>query len=231
MKLSIIIPVYNEHKTIAEIIKRVEGVRLTLKKEIIIVDDFSKDGTREILRKFKKYKILYHEKNMGKGMAVRTGLNEATGDIILIQDADLEYDPDNYKKLLNPILNGKDVVYGSRLLNERLILFGKNKTKIPLHFIGNRILNIIFKTLYGTNITDMETCYKVFRKVVIKDIKLKSNRFEIEPEITAKILKHGYKIYEVPIKFNPRNFKEGKKISWFDGIKALYAIIKYRFFD
>lgn len=231
MKLSIIIPVYNEYKTIRKIIKQVENVKLNLEKEIIIVDDFSTDGTRDILKNLKKYKITYHKENMGKGKAVRTGLENATGDIILIQDADLEYDPGDYEKLLKPMLSGKDVIYGSRLLNERLVLFGKNRTMMPLHYIGNKILNFIFRILYRTKITDMETCYKVFKKKVIKDMKLNSNRFEFEPEITAKILKRGYKIYEVPISFNPRNSREGKKISWKDGIKALYMMIKYRFFD
>jgi glycosyltransferase involved in cell wall biosynthesis len=231
MKLSIIIPVYNESKTISQIVDRIKGVNVGLKKEIIIVDDFSTDGTRDILKKMRGCRVVYHEKNMGKGAAVRTGIDNTSGDVILIQDADLEYDPSDYPKLIKQIKKGSDVVYGSRLLGNKLQLFGYGKTKIPSHYIGNKFLSLAMSIFYGKTLTDMETCYKVFRKSVVKGMILRSNRFEIEPELTAKILKRGYKIYEVPISFRPRNFSEGKKINWRDGVKALYAIIKYRFVD
>jgi glycosyltransferase involved in cell wall biosynthesis len=234
MMLSIIIPVYNEKNTILKVIKEVEKVKLPnkLKKEIIIVDDCSIDGTREILRKIKNFKILYHNKNKGKGSAIRTGLGYAVGDIILIQDADLEYDPKEYPKLLKPILLNKAyVVYGSRLMNGKLSLLGKNKTFLPTHFIGNKFLSFVTSILYFHNVSDMETCYKVFKKNIVKDMQLKATRFDFEPEITAKILKKGYRILEVPIKFKPRSFMEGKKINFIDGIKAVYYLIKYRFVD
>jgi glycosyltransferase involved in cell wall biosynthesis len=228
-KLSIIIPVYNEEKYILEILRRVNKVPLkNVKKEIIIVDDFSTDKTREILNKIKNknIKIFYHTKNIGKGGAIRTALKHVTGDIILIQDADLEYKPEEYPKLIKPILDKKTkVVYGSRFTKEF-------KPKILLcHYIGNLILTFITNLLYNSRITDMETCYKVFTKDVIKNIKLRARRFDFEPEITAKVLKKHYKIYEVPIFYNSRNFEEGKKITWCDGIKAFYYLIKYRFID
>jgi len=234
MKLSIIIPVYNENKTILEVIKRVEKAKLpnNMKKELIIVDDYSSDGTREILKKIKNHKILYHNKNKGKGSAIRTGLKYSKGDIIIIQDADLEYNPSEYYKLLNPILENKaSVIYGSRLMNENLTLFGKNKTFLPSHLIGNIFLSYATSLLYWNKISDMETCYKVFNKKVIKKIRLRATRFDFEPEITAKLLKKGYKILEVPINFEPRSFNEGKKITVRDGLKALYYLIKYRFMD
>jgi len=233
-KISIIMPVYNEKNTILEVIKKVEKVKFPnkLKKELIVVDDFSTDGTRELLKKMKKHKIVYHDKNMGKGCAIRTGLACVTGDIILIQDADLEYDPNEYPKLIKPILAGKAlVVYGSRLMNLKLKLFGKNKTFLPTHLIGNKLLSSATSILYSNRITDMETCYKAFRKEIIKNIRLRATRFDFEPEITAKLLKKGYKILEVPIKFKPRSFNEGKKINWKDGVKALFALIYFRFFN
>lgn len=229
-KLSIIVPVCNEEKTISEVIERAKKTKINYAKEIIIVDDFSTDNTRNILNKIKdkSVKILYHTKNMGKGAAIRTGLKNSTGEIILIQDADLEYNPDEYKKLLKPITENKaKVVYGSRVEAIR-----KNiKNMYKLHYIGNLFLTLITNVLYGTKITDMETGYKVFRKEVIKSINLKANRFDFEPEITAKILRKGYKIYEVPISFVGRKFEEGKKITWVDGVKAAYYLIKYRFVD
>ncbi len=231
MKLSIIIPAYNEEKTILKVISRVKNINLgNIKKEIIVVDDFSRDGTRKLLERLqdRRLKIFFHEKNKGKGAAIRTALKRATGDIMLIQDADLEYDPEEYRKLLKPIINGKaKVVYGSRLESIR-----KNLKKMyKLHYFGNLFLTVITSVLYGAKITDMETGYKVFRKEVVKNMSLKAKRFDFEPEITAKILKKGYKIAEVPIDFMGRKFSEGKKITWKDGVKALYYLIKYRFVD
>ena len=236
MKLTIIIPAYNEEKTISEIIKRVKKAGIgSIKKEIIIVDDFSKDKTREILLKLRdsSVKIFFHEKNKGKGAAIRTGLQHATGDIILIQDADMEYNPEEYPKLLKPILeeNAK-VVYGSRLTAIKSLYNNRDKREMyTLHYIGNVFLTLMTNILYGSKITDMETGYKVFKREVIKNIKLRARRFDFEPEITAKILKRGYKIKEVPISFNARSFHEGKKITWIDGIKALLYLIKYRLVD
>ena len=231
LKLSIIIPVYNEKKTIKAIIERVKKVKLkNIKKEIIVIDDFSTDGTKESLSKIKDkdLKIFYHEKNSGKGSAIRTGLKNSTGEIILIQDADLEYNPNEYKKLLEPIIKKKaKVVYGSRLEVIR-----KNLKKMyKLHYFGNLFLTIVTNILYGSRISDMETGYKVFARDVIKSINLRAKRFDFEPEITAKILKKGYKIYEVPIGFAGRKFEEGKKITWIDGLKALFYLVKYRFID
>lgn len=227
MKLSIIIPVFNEKDTILEILKKVEDVNLKdIEKEIIIVDDFSTDGTREKLRNLKKHKIIFHEKNIGKGGAIRTGLKQATGDIILFQDADLEYDPKFYDDLLKPILNNEaKVVYGSRML-------GEHKAMYSLHYFGNNFLTITTNLLFNCKISDMETGYKIFKKEALEEINLKAERFEFEPEITAKILKRGHKIKEVPIDFNnPRDFKQGKKITWRDGIMHFFYLVKYRFFD
>jgi len=232
IKLSIIIPVFNERGTILRILKKVEDVKLkNIKKEIIIVDDFSTDGTREVLKNLKKYKVFFHKKNRGKGAALRTALKNVTGNIILIQDADLEYDPNDYPKLLQPILSGKtEVVYGSRFksskghLKERFFAY-------KVHSIGNFLLTLITNLIFFSKLTDMESCYKVFTKKVKEDMTLKSNGFEIEPEITAKILKNGYAIKEVPINYYSRDFSEGKKINWKDGIKSLLYLLKYRFLD
>jgi len=222
-------PVYNEKNTILKILKKVKEAKLPkgIEKEIIIVDDGSQDGTREILNRINdpQIRIFFHSKNQGKGAAIRTGLNYVKGDIILIQDADLEYDPNEYPRLLKPILEGKtSVVYGSRFLGERKAMFF-------WHHLGNKLLSFITNLLYDSILTDMETCYKVFKKEVLEGIKLKANRFDFEPEFTAKILKKKYRIYEVPISYCGREYHEGKKITWRDGITALYTLIKYRFFD
>ncbi|PIN86246.1 glycosyl transferase [Candidatus Woesearchaeota archaeon CG10_big_fil_rev_8_21_14_0_10_44_13] len=228
MKLSIVIPVYNEEKTIDEVIRRVQDVDLGgIKKEIIIVDDFSTDRTRAILKKIKDkdIRVFYNEKNRGKGASVREGFSRATGDFIIIQDADMEYDLNDYHKLLQPLLQGKaDVVYGSRFM-------AKHKARYRLYYLGNLLISLVASVLFMKRITDVETCYKVFRKDVIKSLGLKANRFELEPEITAKVVKKGYNIIEVPIHYKCRSFDEGKKISWRDGVKAIYYLLKYRFVD
>ena len=235
VKLSVVIPVYNEEKTILKVISEVKKIKIgNVAKELIIVDDFSTDKTRDILRRVngKNIKIYYHSKNMGKGAAIRTALKHCSGGIIAIQDADLEYNPKNIARLIKPILNGtSDVVYGPRFAGTKLVLFGKNKTPLPLHLIGNRGLTLLTNILYFNSITDMETGCKIFKRSVIDNIELKASRFDFEPEITAKILKKGYKIKEIPIGFRPRTIEEGKKITWRDGIKAAYYLLKYRFFD
>lgn len=229
--LSIIIPVFNEEKTIKALLGRVMDAKLPsgIKKEIIIVDDGSTDNTKQVLSRFRNFK---HNTNQGKGAAVRTGLKHAKGDYIIIQDADLEYDPVDYKRLLKPILEKRaEVVYGTRLKNYPLRLWGKDKTILPLHLIGNKFLTFITNIFFGSNLSDMETCYKLFTKNALLGLKLQSNRFEIEPEITAKILKKGFSIYEIPIKVSPRTHKEGKKISWKDGFRAVFSLVKYRFYE
>jgi glycosyltransferase involved in cell wall biosynthesis len=226
MKLSVIIPVYNEARTIAEVIRRVREVDLD--KEIIVVDDGSSDGTVEILRRLGgEGLILLHESrvNLGKGAAVRIGLTYASGGIIIIQDADLELDPNEYGRLIQPILEGRtQVVYGSRFL-------GGNR-KVPLLTLAaNRLLVLLTNMLYDSSLTDMETAYKVFRADVMKDITLRCMRFELEPEITAKFLKRGYHILEVPIGYQPRTIQGGKKIGWRDGFKAIVTLLRYRLSD
>lgn len=228
MKLSIIIPVYNEKNTVLEIIRRVEKAKLPLgwEKELTIVDDGSNDGTKEKLEAIKEHKTFFHSKNLGKGAAIRTGIENATGDIILIQDADLEYDPKEYKKLLKPLLSGSaDVVYG-----QRNIKFDPTNFQFILHYFGNKLLTLVTKILYFTKINDMETGYKVFKREAIKSLTIESNRFDFEPEITAKIIRAGWKIENVPVSFNPRTAKMGKKINWKDGVIALYVLVRLRFF-
>lgn len=226
--LSVIIPVYNEKDTILEIVRRVQASPVD--KEIIIVDDFSKDGTREILSKIKEknVKVVLHDKNYGKGFAIRTGLREVKGKITLIQDADLEYSPEDYPSLIQPILERKaKVVYGTR--------FPKGKSHPSLiknrFYLANRVLTTTSNLLYGTNITDEPTCYKVFSSDVLKSVNLRCERFEFCPEVTAKVRKKGHEIIEVPIQYSPRTIEEGKKIKLKDGFEALWTLIKYKFTD
>lgn len=231
MKLSIIIPVFNERGTINQIINIVD--QMEMDKEIIVVDDGSSDGTRDVLSQINlpSVKKLFHQRNMGKGAAIRTGLSAVSGDIVIIQDADLEYDPQDYYSLIQPILDGKaDVVYGSRFLGGIKGLGGWKI--IYIHFtFGVILLNFLVYLLYGQRITDEATCYKVFKADVIKSLNLRCQRFEFCPEVTAKLLKKGYKIYELPISYQRRTFEEGKKIGWRDGVTAIWTLLKYRFID
>ncbi|NIT35294.1 MAG: glycosyltransferase [candidate division Zixibacteria bacterium] len=227
MKLSIVIPVYNEEATVKEIIDRCRA--LPLDKEVVVVDDGSSDGTANVLAKedgVDGVAVRYHEKNRGKGAAIRTGIEECTGDIVVIQDADLEYVPEEFPDLIQPIVDGyADVVYGSRFL-------GTHRVFKVLHYFGNKFLTLITNILYDTMLTDMETCYKAFRAEVIKNVRIKSDRFNFEPEITAKVFKQKkLRVYEMPISYHGRDYDEGKKITWLDGIPALWALIKYRFTD
>lgn len=228
--LSIIIPVFNEKRTIEELLKRVGAVKLPqkIKKEIIVVDDASKDGTRKILQglegKLSQVKFFYHDQNQGKGAAVRTGLKAATGDFLIIQDGDLEYDPQDISKLLLPILEGRaEVVYGSRFT-------GEHRNMFFWHMMGNKTLSLVTNLLYNTTLSDMEVCYKLFTKKALQGINLKEDRWGFDPEITAKVLKKGYRIYEVPISYTGREFDQGKKISWKDGFRILYVLLKTSLF-
>ncbi|HEV3282285.1 MAG TPA: glycosyltransferase family 2 protein [Acidimicrobiales bacterium] len=223
--LSVIIPVFNERSTVAELLRRVRTVELPLDLEVIVVDDGSSDGTDKILSALgdSTVRVISHQANKGKGAAVRTGLEAARGDLVIIQDADLEYDPEDWPKLLDPLLRGKTlVVYGSRFTGER-------KNMLPMHWLGNRFLSLVTNLLYSSTLSDMESCYKLFDRRVLEGITIESDRFEFEPEITAKILRRGHRIYEVPISYAGREPDEGKKITWRDGIGALKALVRYRF--
>lgn len=226
MKLSVIIPVYNEVATVAEVLARVRSV--PIEKEIVIVDDGSSDGTREVLERFRDQEgisIVLHPHNQGKGAAIRTGLRHTTGELVVVQDADLEYDPGEYARLLKPLLAGEaDVVYGSRFL-------GSPEKMTGLHRVGNAFLTWVTNVLYGCRLTDMETCYKIIRGEIARSIRIESDRFDFEPEITAKLLRMGHRIVEVPISYRGREFHEGKKITWKDGFAALRALFRYRFAD
>jgi glycosyltransferase involved in cell wall biosynthesis len=245
-KVSVVIPVYNERQYIEEVLRRVQSVGMAA--EILVVDDASGDGTRERLLELQaqqaagarevptqggdaqlrldNIRFLFQERNSGKGAALRRGFAEASGDIVLVQDADLEYDPRDYPKLLEPILDGRaDVVYGSRFLG------GSQRVLFFWHYVGNRFLTLLSDIFTNLNLTDMETCYKVFRREVLKGIRLTSNRFGFEPEITAKIAKGKWRVYEVPISYSGRTYEEGKKITWRDGMRALWQILRYNLFD
>ncbi len=234
MKLSIVMPAYNEMATIAESIRRALEAPLQISKELIVVDDCSTDGTREYLRGLGEreaqaggqVKVLFHEQNMGKGAAIRTAIPHLIGDIVLIQDADLEYDPRDYGRLIQPILEGRaDVVFGNRFHG------GPHRVLYFWHFVGNRIVTTLCNMLTNLNLTDMEAGYKVFRAEVLKRIRLRSGRFGIEPEIVVKVAKLGCRLYEVPIAYHGRTYAEGKKITWRDGVAALFHLIRYRLFD
>ncbi len=227
VKLSIVIPVYNEKDTLNTLLTRVEAV--DYEKEIVLVDDCSTDGTREIVENYKNkkgYTVLIHPHNRGKGAALRTGFAQASGDIIIIQDADLEYDPKDYGKLLEPILDGRaDVVYGSRFLG------GPHRVLFFWHYLGNMALTLLSNMLTNLNLTDMETGYKAFTRQVLESITLKCDRFGFEPEFTSKVSKRNFRIYEVPISYSGRDYSEGKKIGWKDGVAAIWYIIRFRLFD
>ena len=226
MKLSVVIPVFNERATIREIFRAVSAV--DVEKEIVIVDDFSTDGTREVLPELAAAgaRVLLHDRNRGKGAALRTGFAAASGDLVVVQDADLEYDPREYPKLLEPILAGDaDAVFGSRFLG------GPHRVMLYWHYVGNRFLTTVSNMLSNLNLTDMETCYKVFKSEVLRNMRLRSNRFGIEPELTAKVARGRWRVYEVGISYSGRSYEEGKKITWKDGAKAVWCIVRFAIAD
>ncbi len=226
-KLTVIIPVYNEERTLEEIVRRVQAAPFPLEKEILIVDDCSRDGTAAILQRLEggNVRCFRHEVNRGKGAAIRTAQRHVTGDLVIIQDADLEYYPEEYGVLAAPILDGRaDVTYGTRFL-------GTHRVFLYWHYLGNQVVTWVTNVLYNTMLTDMETCFKMCRAEIFTSMKLETNRFGFEPEFTAKIFKRGCKVYEVPISYNGRGYEEGKKITWRDGIAALWFLLKYRFKD
>jgi glycosyltransferase involved in cell wall biosynthesis len=227
MKLSIVIPVFDEKNTIAEVVHRVRQIDVGMEKELLIVDDGSSDGTQDVLKTMDhpEVRIFFHKKNMGKGAALQTGFSNAGGDIVLIQDADLEYDPTDYPTLLAPILDGRaDAVYGSRFLG------GPHRVLFFWHYVGNKLLTLLCNMFSNLNLSDMETCYKVIKRDYLDRITLKSKRFGFEPEVTIKLAKLKAKIYEVPISYSGRDYSEGKKIGWKDGIAAIFHILRFKFF-
>jgi glycosyltransferase involved in cell wall biosynthesis len=231
MKLSIVIPVYNEANTIREIVRRVVAVEMPMEKELVLVDDCSVDGSRDVLKEFQAqhpdWKVCFHDINKGKGAALRTGFAAATGDLVVVQDADLEYDPHDIVALLGPVLSGHaDVVFGSRFLGG-----GPHRVVYFWHSVGNRLLTLLSNMMTDLNLTDMEVCYKLFRREVLKPIVIKEDRFGFEVEITAKVARGRWRIYEVPVAYYGRSYTEGKKITWRDGVRALWCILKYRFVD
>lgn len=229
MKLSIVIPIFNEKNTIDKLLEKVAGVDIQeWEKEIVLVDDCSTDGTRDLLRRYvDKYKVIFHEINQGKGAALRTGFKEASGDYVLVQDADLEYDPEEYPKLLEPVTKfGAEVVYGSRFIGD-----GTRRVVYYWHYLGNRFLTTLSNMFTNLNLTDMETCYKLFKKEIIHSIALQQDRFGFDPEVTAKVSRiKPIKIFEVGISYDSRTYAEGKKITWKDGFKVVYCILKYGIF-
>ena len=229
IKLSVIIPVYNELSTLEELVVHVQNAPGP-EKEIILIDDFSTDGTRELIKEKiepKVAKVIYQQKNFGKGFALKTGFAAATGDIVLVQDADLEYDPKQYPELIEPIISDKaDVVYGSRFMGG-----GPHRVVYFWHYLGNRMLTLLSNMFTNLNLTDMETCYKIFRREIIQSIDIKEKRFGVEPEMTAKIAKKKIRIYEMGITYYGRTYSEGKKIGWKDGMKAIWCIVRYNLFD
>lgn len=233
MLLSVVIPIYNEKSTLIEIVRRVLAAPIDLERELILVDDCSRDGTRELYPRLPEefpganLRVVMHASNQGKGAALRTGFQNVRGDVVIVQDADLEYSPEDYPRLLGPILDGRaDVVYGSRFIGGQ-----EHRVLYFWHYVGNRVLTLVSNMFTDLNLTDMETCYKVMRAEVVRSIQIKSDRFGVEPELTAKIARGGWRVYEVGISYSGRSYEEGKKITWRDGVRALYTILKFAVTD